>query len=112
MKKKEKGLKENEAEKSKKSKKGKKQKGKKSKEEKKVILETPVVDDDAYGVKVDKDKGGKITEQESNIIFKFIFEHAKKRKNQTIDINELWNIIEKVSSIANEIDNLLELFEN
>ena len=100
-------------EKSKKSKKGKKQKGKKSKEEKKVILETPVVDDDAYGVKVDKDKGGKITEQESNIIFKFIFEHAKKRKNQTIDINELWNIIKDKKELKDKkitkINQLLDI---
>ena len=78
-------------EKSKKSKKDRKQKGKKAKEEKKVINETSVIDYD--GDEADKDKGGKITEQESNIIFKFIFENARKRKNQTIDINELWNII-------------------
>jgi len=80
-------------EKSKKNKKGRKQRGKKSKEEKKVteIYETPVVDEG--GDETDNNKGGKITEQESNIIFKFIFEYAKKRKNQTIDINELWNII-------------------
>jgi DNA replication licensing factor MCM3 len=78
-------------EKSKKNKKGKKQKGKKPKEEKKDVLETSVINYD--GDEADKDEGGKITEQESNIIFKFIFENARKRKNQTIDINELWNII-------------------
>ena len=80
-------------EKSKKSKKGRRQRGKKFKEEKASakIVETTVVDDS--GDEADKDKGGKITEQESNVIFKFIFEYAKKRKNQTIDINELWNII-------------------
>jgi hypothetical protein len=64
--------------------------------------------------KYTKDMIGKMTRSEKDNIAITLDDYKS-----TMDVianyiqeNELWDIIEKVSSIANEIDNLLELFEN
>ena len=77
----------------KKNRKGKsrKQRRKKSKEKKEVeeLIEAQIDEGDDER----EDGGDKITDEQANIIFKFIFEYAKKKKNQTIAIDELWNLI-------------------
>ena len=74
-----------------KSKKSKKHRGRKSKEKKEVeeLIEAQVEEEDD-NVDIDDSK---ITEEQQNIIFKFIFENTKRKRNQTIAIDELWNII-------------------
>ena len=80
-----------------KRKKGRKHREKKSNEEKEVeeLVEAQIDegDDDEDEAANDNDKDDKITDQHANIIFKFIYEYAKKKKNQTIDIDELWSLI-------------------
>jgi len=80
-----------------KRKRGRKHRERKSNEEKEVeeLVEAQIEegDDDEDEAANDKDKDDKITDQHANIIFKFIYEYAKKKKNQTIDIDELWNLI-------------------
>jgi DNA replicative helicase MCM subunit Mcm2 (Cdc46/Mcm family) len=80
-----------------KRKRGRKHREKKSNEEKEVeeLVDAQIDegDDDEDEAANDNDKDDKITDQHANIIFKFIYEYAKKKKNQTIDIDELWNLI-------------------
>ena len=73
-----------------KSKKSKKHRGRKSKDKKEVeeLIEAQVEEDDDADI-----DDIKITEEQANIIFKFIFENTKRKRNQTIAIDELWNII-------------------
>ena len=80
-----------------KRKRGRKHREKKSNEEKEVeeLVDAQIEegDDDEDEAAKDNDKDDKITDQHANIIFKFIYEYAKKKKNQTIDIDELWSLI-------------------
>ena len=80
-----------------KRKRGRKHREKKSYEEKEVeeLVEAQIDegDDDEDEAANDNDKDDKITDQHANMIFKFIYEYAKKKKNQTIDIDELWSLI-------------------
>ncbi|MBR1540544.1 MAG: ATP-binding protein [Clostridia bacterium] len=80
-----------------KRKRGRKHREKKSNEEKEVeeLVEAQIDegDDDEDEAANDNDKDDKITDQHANMIFKFIYEYAKKKKNQTIDIDELWSLI-------------------
>ena len=76
-----------------KGRKSKKQRGKKSKGKKELdeLVEAEVEERDE--VEVVDDDGGNITEEQANVIFKFVYENAKKKRNQTIAIDELWNLI-------------------
>ena len=69
----------------------KKRRGKKSRERKELeeLIEAQV---DEGEEKEEKDDDN-ITEEMANTIFKFIYENARKKKNQTIKMDELWNII-------------------
>ena len=69
----------------------KKRRGKKSRERKELeeLIEAQV---DEGEEKEEKDNDN-ITEEMANTIFKFIYENARKKKNQTIKMDELWNII-------------------
>jgi len=69
----------------------KKRRGKKSRETKELeeLIEAQV---DEGEEKEEKDDDN-ITEEMANTIFKFIYENARKKKNQTIKMDELWNII-------------------
>ena len=69
----------------------KKRRGKKSRERKELeeLIEAQVDEDEE---KEEKDDDN-ITEEMANTIFKFIYENARKKKNQTIKMDELWNII-------------------
>ena len=76
-----------------KSKKSKKHRNKKNKQRKELeeLIEAQIDEGD------DSDEGGddngKISEEQTNVIFKFIYDNAKKKRNQTISIDEMWNII-------------------
>ena len=72
-----------------KSRKSKKHRGKKSQQRKEV---EELVEAQIEEVNEEEDDG-KITEEQANAIFKFIYENAKKRKNQTIEMDELWKLI-------------------
>ena len=69
----------------------KKRRGKKSRERKELeeLIEAQVYEGEE---KEEKDDDN-ITEEMANTIFKFIYENARKKKNQTIKMDELWNII-------------------
>ena len=69
----------------------KKRRGKKSRERKELeeLIEAQL---DEGEEKEEKDDDN-ITEEMANTIFKFIYENARKKKNQTIKMDELWNII-------------------
>ena len=86
-------LQEEDEESEEKSKKTKKHRGKKSQAKKEVEeLVEAQIDEGDDNEEEDADDG-KITEEQANTIFKFIFEYAKKEKNQTIAIDKLWNLI-------------------
>ena len=72
-------------------KRSKKRKSKKQREIKEVeeLVEAQIDEDDEQ----DDDGDGGITEEMNNLIFKLIYENAKKEKNQTIAMDELWNRI-------------------
>ena len=72
-----------------KSKKSKKHRGKKSQQRKEVedLVEAEIEERD------EEEDDGKITDEHANVIFKFIYENAKKRRNQTIAMDELWKLI-------------------
>ena len=72
-----------------KSRKSKKHRGKKSQQRKEVeeLVEAQIEEGN------EEEDDGKITEEQANAIFKFIYENAKKRKNQTIEMDELWKLI-------------------
>ena len=82
-------LQEEEEESEEKSKKTKRHRGKKGQAKKEVeeLVEAQIDEGDE-----DVDDG-KISDEQSNTIFKFIYEYGKKKKNQTIAIDELWNLI-------------------
>ena len=75
------------------SQKSKKHRNKKNKQRKELeeLIEAQIDEGD------DSDEGGddngKISEEQTNVIFKFIYDNAKKKRNQTISIDEMWNII-------------------
>ena len=71
-----------------KSRKSKKHRGKKSQQRKEVeeLVEAQIEEGN------EEEDDGKITEEQANAIFKFIYENAKKRKNQTIEMDELWKL--------------------
>ena len=82
----------------------KKRRGKKSRERKELeeLIEAQV---DEGEEKEEKDDDN-ITEEMANTIFKFIYENARKKKNQTIKMDELWNIIKgKKECIDKKINN-------
>ena len=72
-------------------KKGKRKRGKKSKEKKELdeLVEAQIEKDEENEDKDDDE----ITESMANTIFKFIYENAKNKPNQTIGMDQLWNII-------------------
>ena len=80
-----------------KSKKSKKHRGKKTKEKSEVeeLIDAQIDEGD------DKADDGDISEEQTNVIFKFIFENTKKKRNQTIAIDELWNIIKEKKECKN-----------
>ena len=88
----------------------KKRRGKKSKERKEVeeIIEAQV---DEGEENEDKDDDN-ITEDMANVVFKFIFENAKNRKNQTIKMDELWNIIKGKKECRDKKINNTKKFKN
>ena len=86
-------LDEDDDEKEEKEKKSKKHRSKKSKEKKELddLVEAEIEEGDEEIV--EDDDGGKVTEEQANAIFRFVYENAKKKRNQTIPIDELWSII-------------------
>ena len=65
---------------------------KKSKDKKEIdeLIEAQIDEGDDNEV-----DDGKTTEEQANLIFKFIYENIKKNKNETISIDELWKIIKE-----------------
>jgi DNA replication licensing factor MCM3 len=65
--------------------------GKRSKDRKEIeeLVEAQI---DEGEEKEDKDDEN-VTEDMANIIFKFVYEYARNKENQTIKMDELWNII-------------------
>ena len=88
----------------------KKRRGKKSKERKEVeeIIEAQVDEGEENEDKDDEN----ITEDMANVVFKFIFENAKNRKNQTIKMDELWNIIKGKKECRDKKINNTKKFKN
>ena len=88
----------------------KKRRGKKSKERKEVeeIIEAQVDEGEENEDKDDEN----ITEDVANVVFKFIFENAKNRKNQTIKMDELWNIIKGKKECRDKKINNTKKFKN
>ena len=88
----------------------KKRRGKKSKERKEVeeIIEAQVDEGEENEDKDDEN----ITEDVANVVFKFIFENAKNRKNQTIKMDELWNIIKGKKECRDKRINNTKKFKN
>ena len=88
----------------------KKRRGKKSKERKEVeeIIEAPIDEGEENEDKDDEN----ITEDMANVVFKFIFENAKNRKNQTIKMDELWNIIKGKKECRDKKINNTKKFKN
>jgi DNA replication licensing factor MCM3 len=86
-------LDEDDDEKEEKEKKSKKHRSKKSKEKKELddLVEAEIEEGDEEII--EDDDGGKVTEEQANVIFRFVYENAKKKRNQTIAIDELWSII-------------------
>ena len=72
----------------------KRSKGRRSKksQERKEIEELVEAQIDEGDEKEDKDDEN-ITEDMANIIFKYVYEHARNKPNQTIKMDELWSII-------------------
>ena len=86
-------LDEDDDEKEEKEKKSKKHRSKKSKEKKELddLVEAEI--EEGNEEIIEDDDGGKVTEEQANVIFRFVYENAKKKRNQTIAIDELWSII-------------------
>ena len=86
-------------------KKSRKKKSKKSKEKKEI--------DDLVEAQIDEDEendDGEVTEEMANVIFKLVYENAKKKPNQTIPMNELWeNIKNKKECKDKKINNSRKL---
>ena len=86
-------------------KKSRKKKSKKSKEKKEI--------DDLVEAQIDEDEendDGEVTEEMANVIFKLVYENAKRRPNQTIPMNELWeNIKNKKECKDKKINNSRKL---
>ena len=82
-------------------KKSRKKKSKKSKEKKEI--------DDLVEAQIDEDEendDGEVTEEMANVIFKLVYENAKRKPNQTIPMNELWeNIKNKKECKDKKINN-------
>ena len=76
-----------------KSRKSKKHRSKKNKQRKELeeLIEAQIDEGDDSDNR--EDDNGKISEEQTNVIFKFIYDNAKKKRNQTISIDEMWNII-------------------
>ena len=89
---------EEEEEKSERKKRSKKR-SKKSKDKKEIeeLITAQVVEED------DKDDDDfDASEDLANATFKFIYENARKKKNQTIELEELWNIIKGKKEIKDK----------
>ena len=86
-------------------KKSHKKKSKKSKEKKEI--------DDLVEAQIDEDEendDGEVTEEMANVIFKLVYENAKRKPNQTIPMNELWeNIKNKKECKDKKINNSRKL---
>ena len=86
-------------------KKNRKKKSKKSKEKKEI--------DDLVEAQIDEDEendDGEVTEEMANVIFKLVYENAKRKPNQTIPMNELWeNIKNKKECKDKKINNSRKL---
>ena len=86
-------------------KKSRKKKSKKSKEKKEI--------DDLVEAQIDEDEendDGEVTEEMANVIFKLVYENAKRKPNQTIPMNELWeNIKNKKECKDKKINNSRKL---
>ena len=91
-------------------KKGKRRKGKKSKERKEIddLIEAPIAEGEENEDKDDVE----ITESMANILFKFIYDNAKKKPNQTIEMEQLWNIIKGKKECKDKKINNLKIFKN
>ena len=91
-------------------KKSRKKRNKKIKEKKELdeLISAQVVEDDNK----EDDSDFEITEDMANITFKFIFENAKKLKNQTIEMEELWNIIKGKKEIKDKKINKINRLKN
>ena len=86
-------------------KKSRKKKSKKSKEKKEI--------DDLVEAQIDEDEDNddaEVTEEMANVIFKLVYENAKRKPNQTIPMNELWeNIKNKKECKDKKINNSRKL---
>ena len=86
-------------------KKNRKKKSKKSKEKKEI--------DDLVEAQIDEDEendDGEVTEEMANVIFKLVYENAKRKPNQTIPMNELWeNVKNKKECKDKKINNSRKL---
>lgn len=86
-------------------KKSRKKKSKKSKEKKEI--------DDLVEAQIDEDEendDAEVTEEMANVIFKLVYENAKRKPNQTIPMNELWeNIKNKKECKDKKINNSRKL---
>ena len=67
--------------------------------------------EELFSAQIDKGEDDDIiTETQINFLFKLIFEHTKKRKNQTIPIDEFWKLIkDKPECRKNNINNISRL---
>ena len=86
-------------------KKSRKKNSKKSKEKKEI--------DDLVEAQIDEDEDNddaEVTEEMANVIFKLVYENAKRKPNQTIPMNELWeNIKNKKECKDKKINNSRKL---
>jgi len=81
-------------------------KGRKTKEKKEV----DELVDSQISVDEDEDDDADITEEMANVIFKLVYENAKRKPNQTIPMNELWeNIKNKKECKDKKINNSRKL---
>ena len=92
-------------------KKSRKKRNKKSKEKKEIEeLITAQIDEDED--QDDDDGDFEVTPDVANIAFKFIFENARKKKNQTIEMDELWSIIKGKKECKDKKINKLNKLKN
>ena len=80
-------------------KKSRKKNSKKSKEKKEI--------DDLVEAQIDEDEDNddaEVTEEMANVIFKLVYENAKRKPNQTIPMNELWEKYFKLTILLKKIN--------
>ena len=90
----------------------KKSKVKEKKAEKKEIEELITAQIDEDEDQDDDDGDFEVTPDVANIAFKFIFENARKKKNQTIEMDELWSIIKGKKECKDKKINKLNKLKN